>query len=120
MRAFWLRLLPALYAAGGVFLSSASLAAPDTLAPAELPPEARQVLSQIRQGGPFAYARDGIVFGNFERRLPAQPRGYYREYTVKTPGDHSRGARRIIAGGQPPKVFYYTADHYQHFQRIED
>ena len=119
MRAFWPRLLTALCAAGGVFISAAG-ASPQRMAFADLPPEARQTLALIRQGGPFPYERDGIVFGNFERRLPSEPRGHYREYTVKTPGERSRGARRIIAGGQPPKVFYYTADHYQHFSRIEE
>jgi len=82
----------------------------------ELPKEARDTLSTIKQGGPFAYERDGVVFGNFERRLPKQPRGYYHEYTVKTPGTHGRGARRIISGAHDE--YYYTADHYNSFKRI--
>lgn len=86
----------------------------------ELPPEAQTTLSLIRREGPFPYERDGVVFKNFERILPRAERGYYREYTVKTPGERSRGARRIVAGGQPPTVFYYTADHYKSFRRIEE
>lgn len=85
-----------------------------------LPPEARQTLRQIQQNGPFPYPKDGSIFGNFERRLPRVARGYYREYTVRTPGERSRGARRIIAGGQPPEVYYYTDDHYQTFRRIRE
>ncbi|HJW02205.1 MAG TPA: ribonuclease domain-containing protein [Azospira sp.] len=87
---------------------------------AELPQEARTTLGLIRRGGPFRYPRDGVVFGNYEKRLPREQRGYYREYTVPTPGEASRGARRIIAGAQPPEVFYYTADHYRTFRRIRD
>jgi guanyl-specific ribonuclease Sa len=83
------------------------------------PPEAQATLRLIASNGPFPFQRDGVVFGNFEHRLPEQPRGYYREYTVPTPGSRNRGARRIIAGGEPPRVFYYTGDHYQSFQRIE-
>lgn len=83
---------------------------------AELPAEARETLALIRQGGPFPYSRDGIVFSNRERLLPAAPRGTYREYTVRTPGRQDRGARRIIASRQG--VFYYTDDHYRSFRRI--
>jgi len=90
------------------------------ISPAQLPPEARQTLRQIQQGGPFPYPKDGSVFGNFEQRLPRTHRGYYREYTVRTPGERTRGARRIIAGGQPPQVYYYTDDHYQTFLRIRE
>lgn len=85
---------------------------------ADLPPEARQTLALIKRGGPFPYRKDGTVFGNRERLLPAKPRGYYREYTVPTPGARDRGARRIVAGGDPPHEFYYTDDHYQSFRRI--
>ena len=88
------------------------------IALAELPPEARDTLRAIKQGGPFAYDRDGVVFGNFERVLPKKPRGYYHEYTVKTPGAHNRGARRIISG--EVAEYYYTADHYQTFKRIRE
>ena len=84
----------------------------------QLPAEARVTLALIRQGGPYPYQQDDSVFGNRERLLPQQPHGYYREYTVRTPGSRDRGARRIIAGGQPSVVFYYTDDHYNSFQRI--
>lgn len=87
--------------------------------PAFLPPEAITTLAAIERGGPFPYDRDGSVFQNRERRLPDQPRGYYREYTVPTPGSRDRGARRIVAGGQPPEVYYYTDDHYRTFRRVE-
>lgn len=83
---------------------------------AELPAEARLALRVIKQGGPFAYPRDGVVFKNYERRLPKQRGGYYHEYTVKTPGARNRGARRIVCGPLPE--CYYSADHYQTFTRI--
>jgi ribonuclease T1 len=88
------------------------------VAAAELPPEARQTLKLIREGGPFAYARDGLVFGNFERLLPRREKGYYREYTVPTPGLKHRGARRIVAGDGGER--YYTDDHYRSFRRIRE
>jgi ribonuclease T1 len=86
-----------------------------------LPAEAQAVHRQIHSGGPFAYSKDGMVFGNRERLLPREPRGYYREYTVSTPGSRDRGARRIVCGGREPKApsaCYYTADHYNSFNRI--
>jgi len=86
-----------------------------------LPAEAQRVDRQIRSGGPFEYSKDGMVFGNRERRLPAKARGFYREYTVPTPGARDRGARRIVCGGaQPasPESCYYTGDHYTSFSRI--
>ena len=86
------------------------------IAIAELPTDARQTLSLIRAGGPFPYARDGAVFGNREGQLPKQKRGYYREYTVKTPGARDRGARRIVVGERGE--LYYTDDHYRTFKRI--
>ena len=89
-----------------------------SVALSELPAEAQETLRTIKRGGPFAYQRDGTVFRNFERRLPKKPRGYYREYTVKTPGARNRGARRIISGGM--NEYYYTADHYQTFNRIRE
>ncbi len=87
---------------------------------AKLPSQGVQTYERILQGGPFAYEKDGVVFGNRERLLPAQTRGYYREYTVKTPGSHDRGARRIVCGGQPrtPDACYYTDDHYASFRKI--
>ncbi len=85
---------------------------------AELPAEARQTLQLIKRGGPFPYARDGISFGNREGLLPAQPRNYYREFTVPTPGLKHRGARRIIAG--KAAEYWYTEDHYRSFKRIRE
>ena len=88
---------------------------------AELPREGRQVYALIGRGGPFRYSKDGATFGNREGILPSRKRGYYREYTVKTPGEGDRGARRIICGGQPVSSLgdcYYTADHYRTFRRI--
>ena len=84
-----------------------------------LPPEAVETLRAIEHGGPFRYSRDGVAFQNRERLLPERPRGYYREYTVPTPGENDRGARRIVAGGNPPEVYYYTADHYRSFRKVE-
>jgi len=91
-----------------------------TIAVADLPKEARQTLANIRSGPPFPYERDGIVFGNREGLLPAMSRGYYREYTVKTPGESTRGARRVICGGKPkaPDACWYTDDHYRSFRKI--
>ena len=86
-----------------------------------LPVQGREVMEQIRQGGPFRYEKDGTVFGNRERLLPGQKRGYYREYTVPTPGLSHRGARRIVCGGQQPRepdACYYTEDHYSSFRLI--
>ncbi|MEO7052528.1 MAG: ribonuclease domain-containing protein [Rhodanobacter sp.] len=85
----------------------------------DLPPEARAMQAKIARGGPFEHRQDGAVFGNYEGLLPPQPRGYYHEYTVETPGAGTRGARRIITGGAPPTIWYYTADHYRSFRRIE-
>jgi len=92
----------------------------DTVSLAELPPQGVETYRRILQGGPFPYEKDGSVFGNRERLLPAQKRGYYREYTVPTPGARDRGTRRIVCGGAPtaPDVCYYTADHYTSFRRI--
>jgi ribonuclease T1 len=87
----------------------------------DLPPEAQHTYRLIRSGGPFPYSKDGVVFGNRERQLPSQVRGYYREYTVKTPQSRDRGARRIICGGREPsapEVCFYTQDHYASFRRI--
>ena len=84
---------------------------------ADLPPEAADTVQLIDDGGPYPYDQDDGVFGNFEGLLPDQPRGYYREYTVETPGSDDRGARRIVGGSQGE--LYWTADHYQSFERIE-
>jgi len=92
----------------------------------DLPVEARQTLARIKRGGPYAYRKDGSVFGNREKRLPAQPRGYYTEYTVKTPYARDRGARRIVAGRGAERnpatsgEYYYTDDHYNSFRRIRE
>jgi ribonuclease T1 len=103
--------------------SSASPHAPDrsavTDAPNFLPEEAHATLERIARGGPFEHSQDGGVFGNYEGLLPKQPRGYYHEYTVETPGARNRGARRIITGGTPPVAWYYTDDHYRSFRRFE-
>lgn len=88
-------------------------------ASAALPVEATGTLRRIRAGGPFHYRQDGAVFHNRERLLPQRPTGYYREYTVDTPGERDRGARRIVTGGRPPVEFFYTADHYRSFRRID-
>jgi ribonuclease T1 len=93
----------------------------DSVALEQLPEQARQTEQLVRRGGPFPYAKDGTVFGNRERLLPRHKRGYYREYTVKTPGSRDRGARRIVCGGEKPSApdaCYYTADHYASFKRI--
>ena len=86
-----------------------------------LPPQGQETLSLIRQGGPFPFDKDGVVFGNRERLLPMHKRGYYREYTVKNPGSRDRGARRIVCGGAAtmPDACYYSADHYASFRQIE-
>jgi ribonuclease T1 len=101
-----------------IALLLAGLAQAAEVVVADLPPEARTTLRLIDQGGPFPYRRDGIVFGNYERRLPTRPRGYYHEYTVPTPGARDRGARRIIAGDSGER--YYTDDHYRTFRRIRE
>lgn len=87
----------------------------------ELPTEAQATERLIRAGGPFPHAKDGTVFGNRERLLPSQRRGFYREYTVATPGARNRGARRIVCGGAvptAPQACYFTSDHYNSFRRI--
>ena len=113
-------------AAGWTAAREAPPVAPGEIALAELPPQARETLALIKRGGPFPYRKDGTVFQNREKRLPAQPRGYYREYTVRTPGSRDRGARRIVAGvgrgGDPATSgeYYYTDDHYETFRRIRE
>jgi len=126
----WLRRFVLGSAAGLAF----AVAAPAREAPpagpevpvAELPKEARDTLALVKRGGPFPYQKDGATFGNFEKRLPIRARGYYREYTVPTPGARDRGARRIVAGeGAGGDVrtsgeYYYSADHYRSFRRIRE
>jgi len=93
----------------------------EAIAVAQLPPQGQSMMTLIYQGGPFRYDKDGVVFGNRERILPAKNRGYYREYTVRTPSERSRGARRIVCGGlkpAAPDACYYTDDHYASFRKI--
>jgi ribonuclease T1 len=97
---------------------SAPAAADRQVAAKDLPREARDTLALIKKGGPYPYAKDGTVFGNREGRLPRQKRGYYREFTVRTPGERTRGARRIVAGA--PGEYWYTEDHYASFRRIRE
>jgi len=100
--------------------NSAAVDSMATIPVAELPVQGAQTYALIAQGGPFPYEKDGTVFGNRERLLPINNRGYYREYTVRTPGVRHRGKRRIVCGGKPrvPDVCYYTADHYASFRKI--
>ena len=100
--------------------TSAPVDSASAMAVSEMPRQGAETYERIHQGGPFAYDKDGVVFGNRERLLPQQKRGYYREYTVKTPGSRDRGARRIVCGGQPkaPDACYYSADHYSSFRKI--
>ena len=123
-------LLLALFLAAPLASAAASpvqggeLAAGRQIRAADLPAEARQTLELIRRGGPYPHKQDGVVFGNRERLLPLQPRGYYREFTVRTPGARDRGARRLVAGtgsGGDVKTtdeFWYTDDHYASFRRV--
>ncbi len=86
---------------------------------AQLPREAKATIELIKQGGPFPYEKDGSVFGNYEKQLPKRQRGYYREYTVKTPHARNRGAKRIVTGGRSPSYrYYYTEDHYRSFREV--
>lgn len=112
MRAFLLLLLACLI----------GTAQAQEISSADLPPEGRETLALIYQGGPFPHRRDGIEFRNYEKLLPQKPRGHYREYTVATPGLKHRGARRIVCGGKPPtrpETCYYTVDHYRSFRKIQ-
>lgn len=84
--------------------------------PSFLPQEAFETIKLIESDGPFPHRQDGVVFGNRENLLPQQANGYYHEYTVETPGSPDRGARRIITGGTPPTIYYYTDDHYRSFR----
>ncbi len=121
-RAFLLLALAVLLGAGHGFARTSP--AIGEVAVAALPQEARDTLALIKRGGPFRHKQDGAVFGNREKRLPATDRGYYREYTVPTPGAKDRGARRIVAGaGRGNDVrssgeYYYSDDHYNSFSRI--
>lgn len=94
--------------------TTAPLARPDI--PDFLPPEALATIELIQRDGPFPHRQDGNTFGNREGLLPQKPNGYYREYTVDTPGLDHRGARRIVTGGRPPEAWYYSDDHYDSFR----
>lgn len=107
--------LPRSTADGGLAANPSGL---PTIRESQLPQEGRATLVLIRRGGPFPYERDGVTFGNFERILPRKSGGYYKEYTVPTPGESDRGARRIVAGKAGEK--YYTADHYESFKFIAE
>ena len=124
MRSMWAKLVSVAIAA---FLASSPVLARNEgvaagaskeIAVGALPREAQHTLQIIRRGGPFQFERDGVVFGNYERLLPPRNRGYYREYTVPTPGVRSRGARRIISGREGD--YYYSDDHYRSFKRIRE
>jgi len=84
----------------------------------ELPLEARETLALVKAGGPFPYVQDGRVFSNREKLLPPKAKGYYHEYTVRTPGARDRGARRIVAGSGGE--YFYSGDHYRSFSRIRE
>jgi ribonuclease T1 len=103
-------------AAAALAFCTGALALSNEVDVKELPREARETLALIKSGGPFRYSQDGRTFQNREKLLPRQQRGYYREYTVKTPGARDRGARRIVAGRNGE--YYYTDDHYRSFRRI--
>jgi len=120
MRRFGWIVLLCLFAQFTVSLSSTRVTQRSiaTVNAAELPREARQTIMLIRHGGPYPYKKDGVVFGNFERRLPLHERGYYREFTVPSPAAKDRGARRIILG--KAGELYYTNEHYESFKRIRE
>lgn len=128
-RSSWFERALIALAAALIALGVAAREAPGAIgeiAVAELPREARETLALIKRGGPFPYRKDGSVFHNREKRLPAKPRGYYTEYTVRTPGSRDRGPRRIVAGrgatGDPATggEYWYTDDHYETFRRIRE
>lgn len=102
--------------AGQPAVAAPTASARNDALPAFLPAEARQTIALIQRGGPFPHRQDGSTFGNREQRLPPRDRGYYREYTVDTPGARNRGARRIVTGGDPAQAWYYTDDHYESFR----
>ena len=111
------QIAPAIARAGsGTGTAATPEPAPSGQWPGFLTPEARQTVALIQRGGPYPYRQDGTVFGNRERLLPPRERGWYREYTVDTPGLSHRGPRRIVTGGHPPREWYYTADHYASFR----
>lgn len=110
---------PEMVSHGNVALATNNCPAAAANLPAFMPPEACDTLARIQHNGPFPYNQDGVVFGNYEGLLPQEPRGFYHEYTVDMPDARNRGTRRIITGGTPPQVFYYTGDHYHSFQPFQ-
>ena len=111
----------------GALIGGASQATPvqqpdslGTITLSGLPEQGRETYRRIHEGGPWPYEKDGVIFNNREHLLPIRKRGYYREYTVKTPRVRTRGIRRIVCGGlaTAPDVCYYTADHYASYRRI--
>jgi len=108
------RLLAGLFAAA-ISLSVAGFSE-KAIEKTQLPSEAVETIALIKKGGPYPHQRDGVAFGNREKLLPPRERGWYREYTVRTPGERTRGARRIVAGQDG--TLYYTDDHYRSFKRI--
>jgi ribonuclease T1 len=119
--AVWVGVLASTLPVGSAHAKGPDAPALPQVALVTLPEQAQQVHALILKGGPFRYAKDGTVFGNRERLLPGKARGFYREYTVPTPGSKDRGARRIVCGGTPPTepdACYYTADHYASFRLI--
>jgi ribonuclease T1 len=115
----WLFFLAALLFSVSVFAAGGQL---EAVAARDLPQEAQKTLTLIKQGGPFPFAKDGVTFGNYEKVLPRQTRGYYHEFTVTTPGARHRGARRIVVGGESASSLdrYYTDNHYASFKRIKE
>ena len=108
------KLQPILEEAGTIITAQRQM---PTLPINKLPPEAQVTIELIQKGGPFPYKQDGTIFRNREKRLPPAPVGYYREYTVPTPGLRSRGAKRIVTG--QGNEIYYTGDHYRSFVRVQ-
>ncbi|MGW4287614.1 ribonuclease domain-containing protein [Streptomyces sp. NPDC004673] len=113
-------LLSALLVGGTVSATTADAATASvgSICYGSLPSQAHDTLDLIAQGGPYPYSQDGVVFQNREGVLPSQSSGYYHEYTVKTPGESTRGARRIVTGQQNEED-YYTSDHYATFDLVD-
>lgn len=115
----WLGLAALLLLAALAFNASFNTGNQAPVSQAQFDPELSKTLALIAQGGPYPHRQDGTVFHNREQKLPSKPRGYYHEFTVRTPGVKNRGARRVVTGGEPPEVYYYTEDHYQNFVMLK-
>lgn len=60
--------------------------------------EVQKTLERIKNSDEY-YNKDGAIFLNRERKLPIKKdREYYSEWTVKTPGEKTRGTKRIVVG----------------------